>query len=459
MQRGEPSRGSSLAADPLRPSAERAEPDAVTSDAPCRATTLARALQPLARRSGSIAGPAPRRHARARSPRCWFRAGGLVARGAFHRIDAWHRCQAGLACACWFAHARSPNTRSPEALLLRRHAGAADPCYPARPPEPLRAPRAAHRKMSLTDFCNRSTTRAPTEPLDSPPAAPRDAFGAGGDTVDAVLQLRSPSRRSPDGWSRRGAPAFRTGAAPWPACSAALDARSSTSDAPCHGPDHPAQGGTSRTAKACFRRDLVKGHDLRNPERLPSPVLARRPLAQVAGELPSTSAITTVPEHDPRISRNPARLAGGCPPARRSSRATTRLAARSGSSNPGPGAGGGLSARQRLPGDPSPGSFAPDPTCPDTSCHAPAPTPAGVARRRITDPPAGSAGAPPASGLLSPPPREEGRGPHTRGAFHREASRRRPLVFHRLSPACGFLGAAPLGPSRAPRIDVREVPP
>jgi len=209
-----------------------------------------------------------------------------VARGAFRRIDAWHRCQAGLTRACWFAHARVPNTRSPEALLLRRHAGAADPCYPARPPEPLRAPRAAHRKMSLTDFCNRSTPRAPTEPLDSPPAAPRGALGAGGDPVDAVLQLRSRARRSPDGSSRRGAPDFRTGAAPWPACSAALDARSSTSDAPCRGPDHPARGGTSRTAKDRFRRALVKEHDLRSPERLPPPVAPSPPARAGCGRAP-----------------------------------------------------------------------------------------------------------------------------------------------------------------------------
>lgn len=205
----------------------------------------------------------------------------------------------------------------------------------------------------------------------------------------------------------------------------------------------PSSKSTTSAARSAFRRRS----------------LPRRPLAQVAGELPSASAITTVPEHDQRTARDPARLAGGCPPARRSVRATTRLAARSGSSNPGPGAGGGLSARQRLPGDPSPGSFAPDPICPDTSCHAPAPTPAGVARRR---PRARQQTAPerrPRQGCFPPPPREEGRGPHTRGAFHREASRRRPLVFHRLSPACGFLGAAPLWPSRSPRINMREVPP
>jgi len=313
--------------------------------------------------------------------------------------------------------------------------------------------------MSLTDFCNRSTTRAPTEPLDSPPAAPRGALGAGGDPVDAVLQLRSRSRRSPDGSSRRGAPdsgpALRRGrpvqppstlgARPLtpPVTVRATPRKAGPPGQPRTASAAPSSKGTASATRSAFHR--------RSPPR--------RPLAQVAGEPPSTSAITTVPEHDQRTARDPARLAGGCPPAPRCLRATTRLAARSGSSNPGPGAGGGLSARQRLPGDSSPGSFAPDPTCPDTSCHAPAPTPAGVARRRTTGPPAGSAGAPPASGLLVPaPPRRGTRAAHPRCLPSRGIPKEAP-GFPQIVTSLWIPGGCAFWPSRSPRIDVREVPP
>lgn len=192
----------------------------------------------------------------------------------------------------------------------------------------------------------------------------------------------------------------------------------------------PSSKGAASTTRSAFHRQVP-------------PVACSRERAG-CGEIPSTSAITTVPEHDreqpetPRGSPVVAHRRDAC------LRAAPRLPARSGSSNPGPGAGGGLSARQRPSGDPSPKSFAPDPTCPDTSCHAPAPTPAGVARRRTAGTPASDAGAPPAPGLLSPPPREEGRRRLTRGAFHREETRRMPPGFPQVVTSLWIPGAAPL---------------
>jgi len=238
---------------------------------------------PSARRTCS------RHHTRARRPRCLFKATRLVAQDAFHQLDARHRCQAGLARVGWFRFrslARHPFARGAPALPSRK---AADPCYPAPPSPPSRALPAILGKMSLTDFCNRSTTRAPTEPLDSPPAAPRGALGAGGDPVDAVPPASAalPTfsfRQHASMQARRRAPDFRTGAAPRPAFSTAPDARSSTSDAPCHGPDHPAPGGASRTAKGHRLSNLVKGRCTDDPERLLSPVSPRRLLAQVSGD-------------------------------------------------------------------------------------------------------------------------------------------------------------------------------
>jgi hypothetical protein len=131
---------SSLAADPLRPSAERAKSDAVTSDALCHAATPVRDLQPVtwrarpARRPGDtqpqqgsitprpgrVAGggahgavPATRRHIRARFP-----AAGLGWQGSWPRAPSigWMPDIAAGPGSLAFAFARA---RVPDTLVAR----------------------------------------------------------------------------------------------------------------------------------------------------------------------------------------------------------------------------------------------------------------------------------------------------------------------------------------------------
>jgi hypothetical protein len=157
--------------------------------------------------------------------------------------DARHRCRAGLPRTCCSAHACSPSTLATRSDPPCRHARAADPCWSTRPPPPLRANEATYDKMPLTDFCNRPSTRAPTETAGFPARAPRGAVCVGGASVDADLQLRKGSRRSPVGGcpdpseKRSAVPLrrFPCGGLVGPAW-----ARCPSSDAPCRSPAPPA---------------------------------------------------------------------------------------------------------------------------------------------------------------------------------------------------------------------------
>lgn len=105
--------------------------------------------------------------ARTRYPTACLGQLGSSAQDAFHRIDARHCCRTGL------VHARCSGSRS-----FTQH-----PCRPKRSgstvtrsgrsvlPDAVDVALAGSagdaEKMPLTDFCNRPTARAPTEPLDS----------------------------------------------------------------------------------------------------------------------------------------------------------------------------------------------------------------------------------------------------------------------------------------------------
>lgn len=105
--------------------------------------------------------------ARTRYPTACLGQLGSSAQDAFHRIDARHCCRTGL------VHARCSGLRS-----FTQH-----PCRPKRSgstvtrsgrsvlPDAVDVALAGSagdaEKMPLTDFCNRPTARAPTEPLDS----------------------------------------------------------------------------------------------------------------------------------------------------------------------------------------------------------------------------------------------------------------------------------------------------
>jgi hypothetical protein len=130
---------SSLAADPLRPSAERAKSDAVTSDALCHAATPVRDLQPVTWRARPARRPCYTLPHQGSIPSRRFRVAGLVAQGAFHRMDARHRCRTGLARICV------------RTCLLARH-----PCCPGRAcsavtqERPTRAIRRGLRHLAMT---------------------------------------------------------------------------------------------------------------------------------------------------------------------------------------------------------------------------------------------------------------------------------------------------------------------
>jgi hypothetical protein len=130
------------AADPLRPSAERAKPNVVTSDALCRKAVPERTLllvhtrreRPDLRRFVLLPCQDPIPHRR-------VRAVGLVGPGRLPS-DGCPTLLPGRATSrsLFKAGVRSPSTfvaRSAPAPLSR---GAADPCYPSRSTSPLRAP-------------------------------------------------------------------------------------------------------------------------------------------------------------------------------------------------------------------------------------------------------------------------------------------------------------------------------
>ena len=292
---------------PSAPFGWESDTGGLTSDVPCRAATPGSGF-PDPRSKGTPGSPVVRSSPRQGStPDRRFRAIRRVARDAFHRIDARHGCRTELARVCLLAPARSPNTLIARGAPSPPSRGAADPCYPA-----------CAGKMSLTDFCNRSSARAPVEPLDSLASDALRRLCAGGAPVDAVSPA-SVAPRTPS--SRRGAP-IRSGAACRSACSASRRARSTTSAAPCHPRSSLPDGAALPLAKDHFGLTLVKGRCLRSPEQLRSPgdppgcPLAQVPVASARRSLQSPRSPSTVSGR-PRF---PARPAGGLPPAQRCGR-------------------------------------------------------------------------------------------------------------------------------------------
>jgi hypothetical protein len=160
----------------------------------------------------------------------------------------------------------------------------------------------------------------------------------------------------------------------------------------------------------------------------------------------STSAITTVLEHDRRTDLHPARPALSCLSALRLMRAASRLAARrwpSRRQTQGPTSA--FQRSRRLPTREAWGLI-PDPgrsghlmsqtrVHPDRSSQRRwLGTKSPRARRRTTQ-------APSAQGLHHPAFREESQDPRTRGAFPSMGGSEEPTpVVHKLSPTCGVTG-------------------
>lgn len=268
-------------------------------------------IWPSARRTRS------RHHTRARLPRCLFKATGLVARDAFHRLDTRHRCQAGLARVGWFASARSPDTLSPEALLPCRHAK-----------RPTRATR--RRRHRPRGRCRQYSERclSPTSATDPQHEHPRNRWtprllrlAAPSARVEIrltpSLQLRPRSRPSPpartqacrEGDERRiSGPALRRGRPFRPPST--LGARPLT---------HPVTARTTppKAEPPGQPRAIFSASSSKDPASTTRSAFCRRSprvacLRRCRGT-PSTSAITTVPEHDRRTARYPARPAEGYP--------------------------------------------------------------------------------------------------------------------------------------------------
>jgi hypothetical protein len=154
-------------------------------------------------------------------------------------------------------------------------------------------------KMPLTDFCNRPTARAPTEPLDSLAKATLRHPRAGKRPVDAGL----PASIVPSTLSlriRRGAP-YRLGASLLRPFRRLATLVSSTSDAPCHHPSAPlAQArpaarnafpaapsrDTTSTLQSAFHRQMPPRRPLAQAATGPSPS-SRRFRLRVSSQLPS----------------------------------------------------------------------------------------------------------------------------------------------------------------------------
>lgn len=209
----------SLAADPPRPSAGRAAPDAMTSDALCRTAAPAREIH--------LTRPACRR-ARIVIPSAVLGQRGSWDPGRLRSI----RCPASLPDQASAGFAVLHSSRLPSTLFTRSEPA---PCHVGQPIRVTRRglPRLCRRKrregkMPLTELCNRPSVRAPEEPLDSFLQARFTARRTRWRRrLTPHLQLRACCRRSRAGYreARSAAPERHRAAA---AFSAAHSARSST---------------------------------------------------------------------------------------------------------------------------------------------------------------------------------------------------------------------------------------
>jgi hypothetical protein len=399
-----------LAANPLRPSAERAKPNAVTSDALCRIATPAWELH-LPRRTL----PCQDRD----SPLPYWGSEARAIQRAFARRGTRHCCQAGLTCARCSARTRSPSTLVARSEPAPRSWGAVEPCYPTRAAIALGAKAAAKERYlsptSATDLQekHRSNRLIPAS------RTPLGAVDAGGDPFDAEPPASGRLPTHPRGRTAKGE--RRTGAAL--RCVGVLGRaqRSKPNPLTPHVQSEPA----SPDCEGRSRRAPVKEHDAVSPRRLPSTCA---PCAACAsqetrhlsrGFAAFGSASDASPFFSSRLERlGPPRVPGlitlapagqtshvdfcnhhGSPaqpridrPPRAPSRAlspctvdagslcTSRCAA--GQAVSGPGATGGLTPSPAPPPRLLAGKLCPGPIGSDTSCHELAPAPAGEAEHR-----------------------------------------------------------------------------
>lgn len=423
----------------------------------------------------------PNRLARTRYLPAGLGRAGSSAQGAFHRLDARHRCRAGLARDRCSATARSPRT------LLARHApappsrGAAVPCYPTRSSSPSRAPRTTRGRClsptSATDLQHEHPRIRWIPALFC--ETPRGISSAGERSFDAALPA---SAEPATPFLRRGAP-YRNGAAlrrlvrplatlrarpltplvaPRPPRVSRSFQRAWVASAapPSRSPASATRSGSARASPSCaalgtcsrrsltqpggaFHRQVLSRRPLSRTPREPATVLAalppasrlRAPLAVAtpaalaqgsvsSARRPSTSAITTVPEHDGGRDLPPRKPRRGHPLRGVTRAAALALRRAAGRALSGPG------AVVRLAAPPAPplgeGSFAPTPMSSGTSCHrARVRTGRRACADRRTEVPRAcrrATQAPPARGLLLPSFREEGTDGRTRGAFRRAAT-------------------------------------
>jgi len=348
------------------------------------------------------------------------RAIGPVAQDAFHRIDARHRCRTGLArarCSLLLARPTPVHPRRSAPAVTQR----GRPVLPVEGRRRLRWEDVSHR---LLQPILSTRTRGPAGlPASS---APRGASSARVE-IRLTPSLQLPPRIDallPEGSAgsgpalRRGRPlrpttALSTRLLPPPVTRSPALASSSPGQGPP--PPHPRQRALrprpgaaspavspSRSAFADFEAappDLCNHHGsrARNHERPGSPLAP-----------PEVSLLRSgygQPRASRRAAGRDARIQGPAGASRLASSSPTIL---------------------------SPGSFSPHPRGTGTSCHEPASPSGWSSRTRTSNPPATDALAPSASGLLHPPPRDEGRDPRTRGAFLREA----PAGRSRLSTGC-----------------------
>jgi hypothetical protein len=158
----------SLAADPLRPSTGGAEPDAATSDAPCRSVDACVEVPSPRSRAVPVFCQAGRRFHFARPPRD-NRPLRLQPRMRPERLPL-ARFSTLRPSEC----SRFPGegtrrgalcTRSPDTIDLPRPG--LTPCRATTaPPLPPRGDLGGTRKMPLANFCNRRSTRAPVSSPD-----------------------------------------------------------------------------------------------------------------------------------------------------------------------------------------------------------------------------------------------------------------------------------------------------
>jgi hypothetical protein len=209
----------------------------------------------------------------------------------------------------------------------------------------------------------------------------------------------------------------------------------------------------------CPRRRRLRAGFRRSPPPPREGCAARHPglitpagLTDRARRLP-TSAITTVPEHDcatDPIPRTPCRRLPSCAAL---TRAAERLAARGRPGESSPGAGVCLAACRHLPCDCSRGELGPEIGSPGhllsrARVHAGRSSHAQIQGRIPRTRRRSARERRPHKGSFPRPSAKRGRFHEPEVPSIRAASRRRPLVFHKLSPTCGFPGSAPFSLSR-----------